>query len=210
MKLRRMHAAVIAGVMLTGIAATQAGAATKPKVKPVCNLITDEEGDATAFAVLPSGFPNAPALDVLSADIATGAKNLSAVIRVKDIDAGDTIPTAAHTYYFNFNVGDTALFIHGDADGTGGVGDNSSGLRSDFSNKVVTKVDTTKNEITMTVPLSEITPKAKITPGTRLTALNVFAQRSVNLVAVNFTPTADDTSEGSDYKAGTPSCLKVS
>ncbi len=71
-------------LVLAGSALTGGAVSAVPKPKPVCNLVVDASGDAQFGPTL-----NSKALDIVSADVATGVQNLTAVIRVANL-APDT------------------------------------------------------------------------------------------------------------------------
>ena len=98
MKLARpaLAAALVASVTAAGVA----GAATKPKLKPACHLIADASGDAPFFGPSPSD----DTLDITSGDIATNAKTLTGVVRVKNLTATSTSTYTGQTYYVQFSV----------------------------------------------------------------------------------------------------------
>lgn len=214
MRIRRAYAIAAMGALTATGVAQQANAASKPKPKPippVCNLVTDPADDAKDFLILTGALPSSePALDIISGDVATDAKNLTAVVRVKDLSGTSTSPTG-RTYYFYFTVGSTQFFLNADDDAisgkSGGVGYVGTTGRASLTGGVAPTVvwDTAKNEIRMTTPLSSFASKETIKPKTKLTALNILAQR----LMVAITPTADTTAEGKDYSAGALSCVKV-
>src|SRR3954453_15356447 len=87
----RARAVVVAGVAVAVSAAGVANAtprAAKPKPVPAgCNLLTDPTGDAL-FAPVGTGlsqFPADPNGDILSADVASDAKNVTAVLGLKSL-----------------------------------------------------------------------------------------------------------------------------
>lgn len=79
----RARSALIAAVAVALAATTPAGAAVK-KVTKICNIVVDQKGDANWGSG--GGLVKPEAVDVLSADIATGAKEFVAVLRVAKID----------------------------------------------------------------------------------------------------------------------------
>ena len=104
----RARAVVIAGlVTAVAVGGTANAAGHKAKHKsapPVCNLVTDPAGDAPfdpTSAGAP-GAPNDPNGDILSADLASDGKFVTAVIRVKSVatPAQPTVPSPAphHTF----------------------------------------------------------------------------------------------------------------
>jgi hypothetical protein len=54
---------------------------------PVCRIVTDPAGDASLRSFGAVATPNEPALDVVSADIASGPRNLTVVVRVDHLGA---------------------------------------------------------------------------------------------------------------------------
>jgi len=78
----RARTVIIAAVALAVAGTTPAVAARRAPVK-ICNLMTDAKGDGT-WNVAPT--VSSPALDILSADIATGRNELVAVLRMQTVD----------------------------------------------------------------------------------------------------------------------------
>ncbi|MCU1603463.1 MAG: hypothetical protein JWO22_4172 [Frankiales bacterium] len=204
MKLVRpvLAVAVGAGLVLSGTA----GAASKPK--PACNLVTDAAGDATGFLVASSTpLPSDVNLDILSADVASDAKKVTAVIRTAAIGSDSTSPTG-DIYYQNFAVdgtkyylealvtGTTGTLSYGDFSGTGGTRKNlgpADGV-----------VDAAGKTVHVTVPVSAVGIK---NGKSVIDGLDSLAQRYVNLAVVGITPTADEATSDKTYKTGTPSCV---
>lgn len=78
-----------------------ASAADCAKGKP---QVADPKGDATAFAFFPSGFPNTPSLDVLSANLAWDKKStLTYTVRVDNLEDG--APSVSNGMLFRFDFG---------------------------------------------------------------------------------------------------------
>lgn len=83
----RARTAIFAAVAVAIAATTPAVAAVRRPPAKVCNLMTDEKGDGTWS--VPG--VQSPALDIISADIATGRNELVAVLRMQTLDtASDT------------------------------------------------------------------------------------------------------------------------
>lgn len=210
----KVLAGSIAALMVGGIFATQAGAAPKPKVKPVCNLLTDAEGDAK-FLVLPSD----PNLDIISGDIATSDKSLTAVLRLKSFSASDAQSTLGRNYYILFNVPGQANPVYLSAEaGTTSV---ATGFAYSFgtlvggavgtytaakdTTAIVGAIDPAAGTITMTVPLAALAQVATVKKGVKISGLHAEStQAFVVLVS-----TVDSADGGKSYVAGTPSCVKV-
>lgn len=190
-----------------------AGAATRPKPKPVCNLLTDAAGDANSFLVANPGLPVPPSddyLDVLSGDIATDARTLTAVLRMKAVGSDATAPTGS-TVYFNFFVGDAQYFVNAVLDGSGGATYNYGDFTGTSGRKTLGVatgfIDPAKKEIHISVPVSAF--PASIKSGTKITQLTALGQRFFGTAAAGgLTPTADEAASAKTYVAGSLSCVK--
>lgn len=72
---------IVLCAVATGLVATPTWAVAKPKPPKVyCNLFVDDKGDGQWFVV------DSPALDVVSADVATGAKTVVMALRIGNVD----------------------------------------------------------------------------------------------------------------------------
>jgi hypothetical protein len=193
------------------VSAGVAGAAVKkPVAKPVCNLVTDAAGDANGFLV--TGLPGVPSdknLDILSADIASDAKNVTAVIRLAAVGADSTSPTGG-AVYFNFSIGDTKVFVDALLSGssaTFNAGDftGTNGGRHTIG-AVTGSIDTATNAIHITAPANTWSNVVKA--GTKLNTFDVLAQRYIGANAVGgVTPTADEAMSDKVYTGGAKSCV---
>lgn len=200
--------AVALSVALGGAATAAPKSKPKPKpVPPVCNQVTDEKGDA-AIVRPQSG------MDVVSADIATGAKKLVTTIRLAA--APDTVnPEAVGSsrYYFEYTApgSENPQFLQASiAFGTGAATFRSGEITpsangTTFTNDPVSDSVTgvvKDNVITITADLAALT-RTKITPGSKLSSLTVetFSLAGVLLVPV------DDAAGAKAYTAGAPTCL---
>lgn len=192
-----LAAALVLTVACTGLASA---ASKKPAAKPVCNLVTDPKGDGSFIAT-----PNSKALDVVSADIATGAKTVTAVIRVDGMGS-DPQTTLGVEYKINFTVGGMSQFLryqrstglgetydYGDQSGTN-AGSVSKGTADGA-------IDTAKGTITISAPKSEF---AGLKGGT---ATAIVAKSYLSLGALF--ETADTATGTTPYKDLTPSCVPV-
>ena len=183
-----------------------AGAATAaPKAAPVCNLVKDAKGDASIVG-------DQPALDVVTGDLASNAKSITAVMRLDGAPAGANPEAAGGTrYYFSFSLpgladaqylGALVPFVGEPSFVTGQIVDD--GTRRTFTNDTEPVTGSIKgNVLTITAPLSAFAERGKLTPGTKISGLTAetFAVVGVLLVAV-------DDASGKSYVAGTPSCVK--
>jgi hypothetical protein len=209
-------AAVAAGVL----AAPLAHAATP---KPVCDLVTDPSGD-----VIPStpGVDNGD-YDIRSADVATDARKLTAVIRLSSLAPEDTASPAARDYEFDFVANGHAFGLEANLL-TGGVNfeavvydTTAAGSRSGTDLGAVTGVvDAKHHEIRITAPLSLFAPYASFKQ-TYVDQLAASSARAVGQdgvtspdgrVAVGAQSTAlvvDDASSNARYTPGQRSCVRV-
>jgi hypothetical protein len=183
----------------------------KPKPKPVCNLITDPKGnegpihDGATYAD--------PALDIVSADIATDAKNVTAAIRVAKLTIPDSMAPGGIFYRFEFT-GSESQIAH-DLDVK--IGPTASGgwapVWQDGTHGTGV-IDTAHNEIRITLPMTFFgTGKNAIVPGGppfhlfKVTAdwANPALEAPINdgMFGQNITNTT------ATYKMGTPSCVPV-
>jgi hypothetical protein len=88
-----LTAVVTAGLVSGGVAHA---AAKKPA--PVCNQVTDDANDAIVGGGLnAAGQPSSATLDILSADLATGKRNVVGAIRLRSLEK-DTWTTGGSTY----------------------------------------------------------------------------------------------------------------
>lgn len=199
--------ALVASVTLAGAAS----AATKPKpkpAKPVCNLVVDDKDDASILT-------KQPTMDIVSGDVASNAKSLTAVLRLAATPNGQN-PEGGQSsrYYFEFNAPGSdnpqylvasVAFPTGDVTfRTGQITPSANG--STFTNDPVNpdvKGAFANNVLTMSAPLAAFT-RVKLTPGTKLTSLKgeTFA-----LIGVLLEP-ADEAVGSKAYTAGALSCVK--
>lgn len=204
--------ALIASIVISG---GVADAATKHKVvrpaPPVCKLVTDPQGDSGTFAAFGQTPASAydPSLDIVSADIASDAKNLTAVIRVKQLtpntsSSPDTNSPLGREWRFSVVIGGHS---YGLAAFDGPLGPNfTTGIGA---------IDPAHNEIRITEPLSSM-PFA-MPKGTVMNNITLIAYSTLQLdSAAGFgdaTPISTEDTAASKastkYLAGTPSCVKV-
>jgi hypothetical protein len=245
----RARVVVIAGLAVAvavGGEANAAGHKAKPKPKPVppvCNIVTDGAGDSNVDLTLglaPSKMPADANGDILSADLASDGKFVTAVMRVKSLATPDTAFPEAHLYMLSWtapghsspvylsaavdpNPASAAYgpqFIFGDG---ASVTAPALGPIVNYYNvasaAVKGTVDTAKNTITLSVPVSAISSYGKYTPGSHFSSIEASTQALINgpVLPTNVPDVGgsigwgfqEDTAAGSkDYVAGTPSCVK--
>ena len=206
MRARPALALAVLPALLAGGAAVAA-----PTPKPVCNLIKDAAGDGTA-TLLVDGGPNEDAWDIVSADVASSGSKLTTVIRVAALAESATTSPGGVQWRFNFSVGDAQLYTQVTADALLGTS-ASYGYVDTISNTLGDAgfvLDTKKNEVRVTVPLSGFSEQAKIAKvGTALTELDATAGRYYNLGAVTASEASDSAPGTGRYKTGTTSCVVV-
>lgn len=170
--------------------------------KPVCDLLVGAPGQATEG---PNGtsLPNDPYLNILSADIATNATELTVVFRLSALPTsatGDPYSPAGRQYEFVFHVGTSFAAVDAVLSPIGNqfAGGTGTGV-----------VDTATAQLHVTVPLASL--PVKIQPGTALTGLVATSSRWVgnsDTLGIDL-GLADKVTSARTYIAGTPSCVPV-
>ena len=94
----KVRAAVLVLALLPAAGATAALAATRPVVKPVCNIMKDDTGDATYNNVPGDGND-----DIQTADLASDGKVITAVIRLAALAQPDPSAPAGQGFYVRWN-----------------------------------------------------------------------------------------------------------
>lgn len=201
MSARVLRTAVTASLALS--LAGAGGALAGPKTS--CDLIKDDTGDAAIVS-------DQASLDIVTADLASDDKNITAVLRLDGAPSGANPEAVGGTrYYLSFNSPGVAeaqylaAFVPFAGDPTfrtGQITDN--GTSRSFStdpDPATGKIE--ENVVTITAPLSAFSERAKVAPGTKLAAptAETFAVVGVFLVSV-------DDATGKSYTAGNPSCVK--
>ena len=204
MRLVRPAVAIAVGASL--VVAGAAGAVTKPK--PVCNLVKDDAGDASVQPPLPSD----DSLDIVSGDVASNAKSVTAVLRLKSLGATSPYSVTGRNYYMQFDVPGAAnpVYFSAESDATGtayhwGDLETTNGLPTYTPKGDATGVtDVAKNEIRITVSVSDLAALGKTKPGNKLSALHASTTAVLGVLVADV-----DTADGTKaYLAGAPSCVK--
>jgi hypothetical protein len=220
MKTRSAAALAISVAALTGTTAHAA-------VKPVCNLVLDGTGD-TFLARAQDG--NAPGpqedgFDIVSADIASDAKTLTAVIRVKKLSSAIQTSPLGAGFAFDFTLPTSplqgsmrAVFVTGQAPYFEATYKDPSVPNSPSTFLATAKgfADTKKNEVHISVPVSVFSNLGPIKKGTPIQPAGDAATtgRAVPTspgtagqpVATRYV-FADVATESKLYKVGTKSCV---
>ena len=215
---------------LLGMTLTLLGGPALAAPKRACNLVTDPAGDGGMWGQVPPGTPAYPtSLDILSADIATDAKNLTAVIRVAELQSMETGSPGGIGFSFNVTVDKNRFSLSASRD-TGSdplftlsgrleyVGDENNGAASYGMLGLIDGVfDEDRSEIRMTAPLKLFSPAAKISRGDRFNDLRLWSHYTVGFASDtdNRRPhggvghSADRAESKATYAAGSPSCVRV-
>lgn len=220
--------AVLSAAALLGGAGT-AVAASKPVVKPVCNLITDATGDTFALRSQDSEGvygPQEDGFDITSIDLASDAKALTGVVRVKklataiqsapngiDFRVSFTLPgedPAKENLFLNARyVSGAPAFLLGKRTVVA-QGQSTTAKLADATGTF----DTAKNEVRISVPVAAVTAGSDTLKEGVVLSLTDLDQTASRNVAVNpatgiGTATFADVANGEvTYKAGAPSCVK--
>ena len=174
----------------------------------MCNLITDGAGDASVQPPLPSD----DSLDIVSGDVASNAKNVTAVLRLKSLAATSPYSVTGRNYYMQFALPGAAnpIYLSAESDVTGttyhwGDLETVNGLGSYTSKGTATGVtDVAKNEVRMTVTVSDLAALGKAKPGNKLSSLHASTTAVLGVLVADV-----DTADGSkSYVAGAASCVK--
>jgi hypothetical protein len=222
--------AAIAVALATVTAGAGTAHAAKPKVKPVCNLVTDAAGDTFAFRSqdgTPAAAvgPKEDAFDVLSGDIASDGKTVTTVIRVKKLATSIQTSPEGAGYAFDFLLPTSdlqasmrAVLVNGQKPYFEVTYKDPSVPNSPSTFVALAKgiVDTKKNEIHISAPVAAFADLGPIKPGT---VLQPAADAATSGRAVPPSPGtpgqpvatryvfADVAAGGKTYKTGTPSCV---
>jgi len=208
-----LRVALSGALLLSTVAA--AGALAAPGAAPVCNLFTDPKDDGTGFVLTDQNYlPNDPQLDIVSGDIASDGKTITAVLRLADLQMTDNNAPTGRTYYVNFGVGDVELNLSAalDSDGSAtyaaGFQDTASRAGLGAATGVI---DVAKKEVRIHAPLDIFKEKAALKPGGKIDYVEGLAQRYVGnrTAGRGVTPSADATDPGKGYTLGAPSCVAV-
>lgn len=220
--MRLATAGLAAACTLTALTALPAAAAAKPK--PVCNLIFDDAGDATASTV-----PGDDSVDIVGGDFASNGKQLTGIIKLKALANPNPQSPLGQAYFITFNLKGTADTL------TLSAGLYPTGNQFSYGYQAVdpnTTVNTSYtlgnatgkivgNEIRITADIAKF-PQAKfLKNGNRVTTLaadarRVYGQRVVPSQQVGparaplggLTLTFDDAT-GKPYVLGARSCVAI-
>jgi len=172
----------------------------------VCLQITDGTGDGMTLGVPASQ----DSLDIVSGDIATGRKNLVAVLRLKSTSP-DPVLAGGVTYTFSFTAGGTTYQLVYRKYGTGETeSEIVTGTGTSSGQSVDAVGDHTTSIITWVVPRTLVAALKK--PGAKLTGIGAGTAVSDNFKLPTGTMKgsfgADDAKSAKSYTDMTATCLK--
>lgn len=203
--------------VVTTLAAGGAAAATKPKVKPVCNLIKDAAGDASLQAPL----PNDDGMDIVGADLASNTKLVTAVLRMKSVGNGSlssvtgrrltlewTVPSGDYPLYLSMSTSQLGTYFD-----YGYLDTSATPPNIESQGAAQGTIIAAKNEIHITAPLSAFKPFGKVSPGSKFTEITASGAQVFGVpqndsgVYTYVSGSLDDATAAKAYVAGTPSCV---
>ena len=212
--LRRVMSLVGCGVLL-GVTLTVV-TPTPPSAKAAtCPLITDRKGDAR------NQVGTDDSLDILSADLVSDAKTVTATIRLKALSAVSPGAPQARNYYLLFNTTKPSaqMFLNATVF-SGGVVRYAWGTVGPFDpagliilydngNYGVTQpatgaFDLTKNEIRISANVADMAAKGNVKPGAEWKRISATSWYQIT----TFIFEADVAAAPRPYVAGTPGCIK--
>lgn len=202
------------GLALSAVlAAVALGVPAHAAPAPVaCKLLTDGTGDAA----LTPATPNIGSLDILSADIASGPKNMVGVLRLASL-ASDPQTSGGSTYVLSWSANGTpqkltlTIYVDGTME-SAFTKDGAPGTSSTES--AVVALDKSTSTITWTVarksnPLLKAATKAK---PVKFTGLTASAQPATNVRVQGSTfsgsYSGDKAENGKTYVDSTRTCVK--
>lgn len=215
MRVRLLRAATTAGVL--GLVASAGLAAAAPAPKPVCNLIDDPKDDTFLVRAQDGAGtygPQEDSLDIVTADVATDAKTLTGVIRVKSLAAAAATSPGGASYDINFTTpsSPSPLYVRAVVPSTGEptaeAGSRESLVVTSVSAALgagTVVVDEAKNEVRFSFPLDHFKAVGGLKPGAKLTFGDITTGRAAGSRAVF----ADAATSTKTYTVGAPSCVAV-
>lgn len=212
------------------VAPTAQAAPAKPKVKPVCNTIQDAKGDTFAVRAQDAQAaygPQEDALDIVSGDLSSDGKVVTAAVRLVKLDRAIQTSPNGITVGLDFLIGDGTDVVRLQAvlpaSGTdrfevsSKAADAVPNSPSTFVGTVTGKVDAAKNEVRIHAPVALLAPYGAVKPGVKLIpneAESATSSRGVPPVTdtpgqpmTTRGPFADIAAGGSAYVVGAPSCV---
>jgi hypothetical protein len=227
MRIARPAVALTVGAAV--VLALPASAVTRPKVKPVCKLVVDGTQDTFAFRSQDAQGaygPQEDGFDIVSGDVASNAKTLTGVLRVKKLST--TVGSAPNGIDFRVNFAlpgqDPTVenfFLNARIDSDGSQHFFAGHITRTAPNVSTTvklgdgtgKFDAAKNEVRISVPLAAVKQGSYALKNGMKLFLSGLDQTASRVVVVNPTSDiatatfADVANSDKVYVAGAPSCV---
>lgn len=201
----RSHLVVPLAVALAASGLTAAGAAPK---KPVCMQVVDATGDGMAW-----GATKSDSVDIVSADIATGKRNLVAAMRLTSVQR-EALQTTGVSYIWTWTVGGVKqsvayhVYATGETAGRFDADASTNSLSEEINVPAV--ADLATNTITWTVARKHVEPLKKA--GAKFSGFSVRTVSGINNQISgegrSQLATSDTAASGKTYTDLTPTCLK--
>lgn len=208
MRVARPALCLALAASLTAAGAASAASRPKPKpVKPVCNIVTDVKDDAELLPGLAES-----SMDIVSADLASNAKMVTAVVRVNDLAAASATTLLGRTFYLRFTApgGELPIFLSYTKDLTGesfswGTLDGSLYSQVGDAQGIV---DTVRNEVRLSVATSVLSDVGTVKPGSKFTDIYVETDALIGAPMLGgLLQRVDEATGSKPYIAGAPSCV---
>lgn len=191
---RQILAAAVVLPILASVAPAQA-AKRPPARKPVCFQIKDAPNDATGNGTGAFDTPNDPSSDILSADIASDATWVTAVVRASSVAENATNSPSGRAYDVSFLAHNKVITLRALVSSTG---------EKYFGGLGQGRVDTVKNEVWIHVKIADLGIPLK--PNDKLTQLRATTSRWVGTTDASLGG-VDNAVGPAAYVAGWPTCL---
>lgn len=225
----QVRLALVPLLVVAGLAAPVANAAPKPK--PSCLTISDPKGDTFAVRAQDGQGAYGPqenALDIVSGDLASDGKVVTAVVRLASFSRAIASSPQGFTVGVDFLIGSSAtsvvrlqgVLISGSADRfevSAKATDALPNVPSTYVGEATGVVDEKKGEIRITAPAALLAPYGALKAGTKLIpneAESATASRGVPPITTTpgqpmttRGPFADIAAGGRTVAVGAPSCV---
>jgi hypothetical protein len=221
----KVRAVLLVLALLPVGAASSALAVTRPKPKPVCNIMVDDTGDASYNNVPGDGND-----DIVSGDLASNGKTITAVIRLASLAQPDPMAPTGQGFFVRWNAkgSDNQLFLSARTFPTGtqfaygySGADPTSGINTSYTLGAATGVvDTAKKEIRISAPNASFAAAGSKLPlntkllspvaeAYRIAGQGVVPSQTVGgqRVPIGGLLLMFDDAAGKSYVVGTPSCV---
>ena len=223
----KVRAALLIVALLPVGAASHAWGVSKPKAKPVCQIIKDATGDAAYNGAVPGDGND----DVVSGDLASDGKTITGVIRLAALSQPDPMAPFGQGFFVRFTPKgtDKVLFVSARTYPTGttfvygyAAPDPNTGVNTSYTLGTAKGVlDTARKEVRISAPVAGFVPaQVKLVKGLKLLSPTADTWR---IVGQGVVPSQEvggarvpigglllpfDDATGPAYVVGTPSCVK--